>query len=65
MNAVIGRVALVLGQTMVGMAANWATKLASEEFLRWAFFRAAECLVKSTATTEDDEWLAKVREVTK
>lgn len=37
-------------------------KLASEAFLEWLFFWAADLLVESTKTKRDDKFLAKVKE---
>ena len=39
------------------------TSLASEKMIEWAFFQIAESVVKSTATTQDDVWLQKIKEL--
>lgn len=39
------------------------TSLASEKMIEWTFFQIAEAVAKSTATTQDDAWLAKIKEV--
>ena len=39
------------------------TSLASEKMIEWAFFQVAEAVVKSTATTQDDAWLQKIKEL--
>lgn len=39
-----------------------AISLISEKFLEWALFNIAERIVKSTSTSHDDEWLAKIKE---
>ena len=39
------------------------TSLASEKMIEWAFFQIAEAVAKSTATTQDDAWLQKIREL--
>ena len=39
------------------------TSLASEQMIEWAFFQIAESVVKSTATTQDDVWLQKIKEL--
>ena len=41
------------------------TSLASAQMIEWAFFKVAEAVVQSTATTKDDEWYEKVKEVYK
>ena len=39
------------------------TSLASEKMIEWAFFQIAETVAKSTATTQDDVWLQKIKEL--
>ena len=39
------------------------TSLASEKMIEWAFFQIAEAVTKSTATTQDDAWLQKIKEL--
>ena len=39
------------------------TSLASEKMIEWAFFQIAEAVVKSTATSQDDAWLQKIKEL--
>jgi|TARA_R110000765_G_scaffold88064_3_gene168480 hypothetical protein len=39
-------------------------KLATKAFLEWLLFWVAEMIVKSTKTTKDDEFLAKIKELT-
>lgn len=41
------------------------TTVASEKMIEWAFFKIAESVVKSTATTKDDEWYNKIEELYK
>lgn len=38
-------------------------KMASKAFLEWLLFWVADMLVKSTKTTKDDEFLAKLKEL--
>lgn len=38
------------------------TAAASEQLIKWLFFRVAEELVKRTDTQHDDDFLAKVKE---
>ena len=53
-----------MGTILVNVLKGIVLKLASEAFLQWALFWAAEMLVKSTKTTKDDEFLKKVKELT-
>ena len=56
----------VIGLVVKGLTAfltRILVTLASEQMIAWAFFKVAECVVKSTKTDKDDEWLEKVREV--
>lgn len=39
------------------------TSLASEKMIEWAFFQIAEAVAKSTATSQDDTWLQKIKEL--
>ena len=39
------------------------TAMASETVIKWALFYVAESIVKSTKTTHDDEFLAKIKKV--
>ena len=39
------------------------TSLASEQMIEWAFFQIAEAVTKSTATSQDDVWLQKIKEL--
>ena len=39
------------------------TSLASEKMIEWAFFQIAESVTKSTATSQDDAWLQKIKEL--
>ena len=39
------------------------TSLASEKMIEWAFFQIAEAVTKSTATSKDDAWLQKIKEL--
>ena len=36
-------------------------KMASQSFLQWLLFWVAEIIVKSTKTTKDDEFIAKLK----
>lgn len=48
---------------IVNVLKNILLKTLSEKFFEWVFFWGAEMLVKSTKTTKDDEFLAKVKEI--
>lgn len=37
------------------------TSLATEKVISYTFFKVAEAVAKSTKTTADDEWVAKVK----
>ena len=47
---------------VVSLLSKYLTKLATEQFAHWVFFRVAEAIVASTKTKEDDVWLAKIKE---
>lgn len=38
------------------------TSLATEQMIKWAFFKIADAIAKSTATTHDDEWLVRIKQ---
>ena len=39
------------------------TSLATEQMIKWSFFKVADAIVKSTATPHDDEWIAKIKQL--
>lgn len=56
----------VIGLVVKGLTAfltRLLVTLASEQMIAWAFFKVAECVVKSTKTTKDDEFLIKIKDL--
>lgn len=48
---------------VIGFGARLVATIASEKMVEWAFFKIADGISKSTATTHDDEWVQKVRDL--
>lgn len=56
----------IVGLIVKGLTAfltRLLVSLASEQMIAWVFFKVADVVVRSTATSKDDEWLEKLREV--
>ena len=53
----------VIWLALMGALKNIFLKGVSEKFFEWLFFWEAKGLVESTKTTEDDEFLAKAKEI--
>lgn len=47
----------------VSLLKSYLVKLATKEFLHWVLFQVAEAITESTETKEDDQWLAKIKEM--
>uniref|UniRef100_UPI0040474DA4 hypothetical protein n=1 Tax=Shewanella sp. TaxID=50422 RepID=UPI0040474DA4 len=53
----------ILTKALITLGTKLLVSLASEKMIEWAFFKICDAVVKSTATTHDDEWLAKIKEI--
>lgn len=54
-------IAVFFKSIILPLLASYVSKLATKEFAHWAFMQIAEAIVKSTETTEDDKWFAKIK----
>lgn len=52
----------IIAKIALSLVRGYLVKLASKEFMHWAFFKIAEAVVENTETKQDDEWLEKIRE---
>lgn len=53
----------LLVKALLAFGSKLLISLCSEKMVEWAFFKIADSVVKSTKTTQDDEWLDKIRDV--
>ncbi len=52
----------VIGKAVVSFGTKLLMSLASEKLIKWAFFKIATEIAKSTKTKADDEFLDKVKQ---
>lgn len=51
-----------IAKVVVSLLSKYLSKLATEQFAHWVFFKIAEAIVANTKTKEDDLWLEKIKE---
>lgn len=52
----------LLASILMSLLKTYLVKLATQEFANYVFFEVAKSIVESTETTQDDKWLAKIKE---
>lgn len=48
---------------VMGFGVKLLTALATEQMIKWSFFKVADAIAKSTSTSHDDEWVAKIKQL--
>lgn len=56
----MGGLISILIKSLTSFGIKLFMTLASEKMIEWMFFKIARAIVKSTKTTQDDEWFNKL-----
>lgn len=62
---ILSTILACLGKAVVSFGIKLLESVATEKFIKWAFFRIARSVVECTDTKHDDEWLDKIEEAYK
>ena len=58
---IVGSVLKPFASVGLSVLKGYLVKLATKEFVHWAFFEIGETIVERTDTKEDDRWLKAIK----